>query len=332
LDRNFNGGANDRPKPNHALVLRAEKDRLWCVRLSGRARTLRKRLKAPGASKAKARRVDMTDTLDHLAAGGRRLVGKVCIVTGAGQGIGRATARRFAQEGGIVVVAERNEASGASTVSQITAAGFEATAIPVDLGRLSEAERLMRECVSAFGRIDVLANVVGGTIWWQPFERYTEDQIQLELERSLFTNLWCCKAALPHMIKSKAGSIVNFGSSVVHGGLYRVPYAVSKGGIEALTKTLAAENGRHGIRVNGVAPGTTIIHDRSTSRLALGPGREALASEGTSEMVNEARLARPTALGRSGRPEETAAVAAFLASEDASFVTGQMIDCNGGLF
>ena len=134
------------------------------------------------------------------------------------------------------------------------------------------------------------------------------------------------------MISQKSGSIVNFGSSVTHGGLYRVPYAVSKGGIEALTRTLAAENGRHGIRVNCVAPGTTIIRDRSTSRLTLRSGEEALASEGTEEMVNEARTTRPTALGRAGRPEEQAAVAAFLASDDVSFVTGQIIDCNGGLF
>ena len=272
------------------------------------------------------------DELDPLAAGGRRLAGKVAIVTGAGQGIGRATARRFAQEGAKVVVAERNEKSAAETLSQIAAHGFEAIAVTADLGKLAEAERLMGECHKAFGRIDVIANVVGGTIWWQPFEKYQESQIYAELERSLMTTLWCCKSVLPYMIAQKSGAIVNFGSSVVRGGLYRVPYAVSKGGIEALTRTLAAENGRHGVRVNCVAPGTTIIHDRTTSRLEVELGKPSAAAEGTEEMVQEARASRPPALGRPGRAEEQAAVAAFLASEDASFVTGQIIECDGGLF
>lgn len=274
----------------------------------------------------------MTDLLDPLAKGARRLAGKICIVTGGGQGIGRATARRFAQEGGTVVVAERNPESCHETAEQIRAAGFEALAVPVDLSTYEEAERLMRSSIDAYARIDVLANVVGGTIWWQPFEKYTVEQIHLELERSLFTNLWCCKAVLPHMIAQKSGVIVNFGSSVTHGGLYRVPYAVSKGGIEALTRTLANENGRHGIRVNCVAPGTTIISDRTSSRLLLSTGEEATATEGTEAMVQEARITRPTAVGRPGRPEEQAAVAAFLACDDSSFVTGHMIDCNGGLF
>ena len=274
----------------------------------------------------------MTDVLDPLAAGGRRLQGKVCIVTGAGQGIGRATARRFAQEGGRIIVAERNVESGQETVDQIVAAGGEAISKPADVSKLADAERLMSETVDAFGRIDVLANVVGGTIWWQPFHLYGEEQIMLELERSLYTTMWCCKAVLPYMIAQKSGSIVNFGSSVTKGGVYRVPYAISKGGIEAMTRTLAVENGRHGVRVNCVSPGTTIIPDRSTSRLTLRPGEVAAPMEGTDELVSEARAARPPALGRHGRPEEQASVAAFLACEDASFITGHVVPVDGGLF
>ena len=274
----------------------------------------------------------MFDTVHAMAAGARRLAGKVCIVTGAGQGIGRATAYRFASEGAQVVVVERNAQSGAETAEQITARGGVATAYAVDLSVRADVEGLMADCVKKLGRIDVLANVVGGTIWWQPFVDYTEEQIMSELTRSLHTTIWCCQSVLPHMIERKAGSIINFGSSVTKGGLYRVPYAISKGGIEAMTRTLAVENGRYGIRVNCLAPGTTIIGDRSTSRLLVKQGELAQPMEGTDARVEEARAARKPVLGRPGRPEEQAAVAAFLASEDSSFITGHVIPVDGGLF
>jgi dihydroxycyclohexadiene carboxylate dehydrogenase len=272
----------------------------------------------------------MHDQLDPRASGSRRLAGKVCIVTGAGQGIGRATAKRLAAEGGRIVVAERVEATAEETVSQLRAHGAEAIGVPADLGKLDEARRLMRETSERMGRIDVLVNVVGGTIWWQPYHLYSEEQICLELERSLYTTLWCNLAVLPYMVSQKSGSIVNLSSAVVRGGLYRTPYATAKGGIEAMTRTLAKEYGRHGIRVNAVAPGSTAVTDRVTSRLTLEPGVVADPAEGTEKYFAEARGdLSELALGRQSLPEEQAAAIAFLASDDAGYVTGQIINCFG---
>ena len=272
----------------------------------------------------------MPATLDPRAAGARRFQDKVCIVTGAGQGIGRATARRLAAEGGRIVIAERIADSAAETVRQLAEAGAEAFAVVADLGRHAEAQRLMHETIAHWGRIDVLANVVGGTIWWQPYHHYTEEQIHRELERSLFPTLWCCSAALPIMVEQKSGTIVNVSSGVVRGGLYRAPYAAAKGGVEAMTRALANEYGRHGIRVNAVAPGTVAVPDRVTTRLTLRPGTIADPVDRMDDYVAEGRgdLAR-IALGRQGAVDEQAAANAFLASDDASYITGQILSVVG---
>jgi dihydroxycyclohexadiene carboxylate dehydrogenase len=272
----------------------------------------------------------MHSELDPRAAGAQRLAGKVCIVTGAGQGVGRATAKRLAAEGGRIVVAERVEQSAAETTAQLRAYGAEVMQALVDVSKLQETRRLMRETAEKMGRIDVLVNVVGGTIWWQPYHRYTEEQICLELERSLYTTLWCNLAVLPYMVAQKSGVIINLSSAVVRGGLYRTPYATAKGGIEAMTRTLAKEYGRHGIRVNAVSPGSTAVTDRVTSRLTLRPGVAAEAAEGTDQYFKEARGdLSELALQRQGLPEEQAAAIAFLASDDAGYLTGQVLNCCG---
>ena len=273
----------------------------------------------------------MSGVLDSRAAGARRLEGKVCIVTGAGQGIGRATARRLAEEGGRIVVADRIDQGATEAVAELRECGVEATKILVDVGTFAGAQELMRATRDAYGRIDVLVNNVGGTIWIKPYHLYTEDEVKLELERSLYPTLWCCLAALPVMIEQRSGAIVNVGSQSTR-GLYRLPYAASKGGIIALTKVLAMEYGGYGIRVNTVAPGGTEISDRVTPRQLIRPG--VLAAEGP-ELENYRRemaedIRNQQALRRRGLPEEQAAAIAFLASEDASFITGQVINCSGG--
>jgi dihydroxycyclohexadiene carboxylate dehydrogenase len=271
--------------------------------------------------------------LDLRAAGALRLKDKVCIVTGAGQGIGRAAARRLGQEGGKIIVADRVDASASEAVAELRDHGVEATKVLVDLSAHSGAQQLMTQAKEAYGRIDVLVNNVGGTIWIKPYHLYTEEEVKLELERSLFPTLWCCLAVLPIMMEQNSGSIVNLGSQSTR-GLYRVPYATSKGGIVTLSKVLAMEYGRYGIRINTMAPGGTDITDRVTSREFIKPGvmANALAKEAAEDYRQEMAedIRNQQALRRRGLPEEQAAAIAFLASDDASFITGQTINCSGG--
>jgi NAD(P)-dependent dehydrogenase (short-subunit alcohol dehydrogenase family) len=145
--------------------------------------------------------------------------------------------------------------------------------------------------------------------------------------------MWCCLAVLPIMMEQKAGAIVNVGSQSTR-GLYRLPYATAKGGIVALGKVLAMEYGRHGIRVNTMAPGGTEITDRVTPRQFIAPGR--MADDGAADAAEQYRhemaedIRNQQALRRRGLPDEQAAAIAFLASDDASFITGQVINCSGG--
>ena len=269
--------------------------------------------------------------LDHRAAGGRRLKDKICIVTGAGQGIGRATAKRLGAEGGTIVVADRVDAGATQTMAELTEHGVAALKVLADLSTLAGAQELMNRTVAAYGRIDVLVNNVGGTIFIKPFHLYTEEEVKLELERSLYPTLWCCLAVLPVMTKQQSGSIVNLGSQSTR-GLYRLPYAASKGGILALTKVLAMEYGRYGIRINAMAPGGTEISDRVVPRQFIRPGVTVEDDEGDDEYRREMAedIRAQQALRRRGLPEEQAAAIAFLASDDASFITGQVINCSGG--
>ena len=275
----------------------------------------------------------MAVELDARAAGARRLADKVCVVTGAGQGIGRAAARRLGQEGGRIVVADRIDASATRTLTELREQGVEAMKVLLDLGTFAGAQSLMTQVLDAYARIDVLVNNVGGTIWIKPYHLYSEEEVKLELERSLYPTLWCCLAVLPIMIKQMSGSIVNLGSQSVR-GLYRAPYAASKGGILALSKVLAMEYGRYGIRVNTISPGGTDITDRVTPRQLIRPGvtadegDKAEAENYRREMAQDIR--NQQAMQRRGLPEEQAAAIAFLASDDASFITGEVINCSGG--
>ncbi|HKY92732.1 MAG TPA: 1,6-dihydroxycyclohexa-2,4-diene-1-carboxylate dehydrogenase [Nevskiaceae bacterium] len=254
-----------------------------------------------------------------------RFDGKVVIVTGAAQGIGRACARRFASEGARVIVADRAEEGAQAAVADIRATKGCAEAIAVDLSTHAGAGSLVEQSLALFGRIDVSVHNVGGAIRIKPFWRYTESEIEAEVRQSLWPTVWCCHAVLPTMIRQGSGVIVNIGS-VATRGIHRLPYSAAKGAIHALTASLALETADLGIRVNCVAPGGTEVRDRVVPRNADALGPEELA---WIDAVKRQTL-RDTPQGRFGTVEEQAAAVAFLASDEASYVTGQTLFVAGG--
>ncbi len=190
---------------------------------------------------------------------------RVVVVTGAAQGIGRSVAERVSAEGGSVALVDRAE-----LVHDIATPLERSHSVTADLETFEGAQNAIDSALERFGRIDVLINNVGGTIWAKPYEHYTPQQIQAEVTRSLFPTLWTCRAVLPHLIEQASGTIVNV-SSVATRGVNRVPYAAAKGGVSAITAALAMEVAQYGIRVVATAPGGTEAPPRVVAR---GPCRD----------------------------------------------------------
>lgn len=254
-----------------------------------------------------------------------RFDGKSVIITGAAQGIGRACARLFAREGAKVVIADLAEEAANAVVEEIRQSGGTADAFIVDLSTGDGARDLMARTKELHGRIDISVHNVGGASCVKPFWTFTDAEIEREITRSLWPAIWCCRAALPYMIDQKAGAIVNIGSIATR-GIYRVPYSAAKGGVHALTTCIALETADKGIRVNCVAPGGTEVTDRTVPRSTAEIG------ENDREAINAVieQTLRDTPLGRFGTVEEQAAAVAFLASEDAAYITGQTLFVAGG--
>ena len=168
-----------------------------------------------------------------------RFAGKVVVVTGAAQGIGEQTARRINAEGGTLVLADRSELVK-ELADELNAHGGGALAVTADLEHWEGAESLFRQTLSAFGRVDVLINNVGGAINFKPFTQFTDAEIHAEIDRSLMTTLYACRAALPSMVERGQGVIVNVSSAATK-GIHRIPYSAAKGGINAITASLAME-------------------------------------------------------------------------------------------
>jgi dihydroxycyclohexadiene carboxylate dehydrogenase len=254
-----------------------------------------------------------------------RFDNKVVVVTGAAQGIGETVATGVATEGGKVALVDRSELVN-EVSEKLNASGSETLALLGDLEQFGDCTDIMKRAARAFGRIDVLINNVGGTIWTKPYAEYTEQEIQAEVWRSLFPTLWCCRAVLPHMLKQGNGVIVNV-SSVATRGVNRVPYAAAKGGVNAITASLAFEYAGHGIRVAGTAPGGTEAPER---RIPRGPTKRKTKREKDWYQAIVDQTVESSLMKRYGTLEEQAAPILFLASDEASYITGVTVPVAGG--
>ncbi|MDO9711608.1 1,6-dihydroxycyclohexa-2,4-diene-1-carboxylate dehydrogenase [Paracraurococcus lichenis] len=250
-----------------------------------------------------------------------RFAGRTAIVTGAAQGIGREVALRMAREGARVALVDR-----APLVEEVRfEAGADAIAVQADLETFAGAQAAVATAQGAFGRVDILVNNVGGTIWARPYAEYAPEQVEAEIRRSLYPTLWCCRAVLPAMLAAGSGVIVNV-SSVATRGLNRVPYAAAKGGVNAITACLAWEYAEHGIRVCGTAPGGTEAPPRRIPRNAAPPTEQEKAWY--QRIVDQTTAS--SLLRRYGTVEEQAAAILFLASDEASYITGVTLPVAGG--
>ena len=243
------------------------------------------------------------------------LTGKVALVTGAARGIGFAVSERLSEAGARVVIADLDEKEATAAADRLRAAtGNEAAAIRVDVTSPEDLDGMVAYALDTFGQVDILVNNAGMNGRNAPLWETTDEMWEAMLAVNLTSVFRCCRAVIGHMRERGSGVIVNMASiGGKEGNPNQIPYTVTKAGVIGLTKSLAKEVIQAGIRVNAVAPAlieTPLLAQHAPEDIAF--------------------LTAKIPMGRMGRPEEVAAVVHFLASDDASFVTGQCYDASGG--
>ncbi len=246
------------------------------------------------------------------------LKGKVVVITGARRGMGKADALAFAKNGAKVVLADISKEDCQLVVDEIKKSGGEATAVKCDVSDKKDVEEMIKKAVETYGRVDILVNNAG-IVQFKPFLEMTEDDWNKTLDVNLKGYFLCAQAAAKEMVKQKSGAIVNIASVVMGqigmGMAGLAHYSASKGGIAALTKTLALEFASSNIRVNAIAPGAI------DTPMAASTKDNPKAMEATMSLIP---------MGRMGRAEEIASTVLFLASDAASYITGSIVVVDGG--
>src|SRR5690625_4492427 len=262
----------------------------------------------------------------------QRFEDQVVIVTGAAQGIGFAVAQRIAREDGTVVLVDRAGLVHEKAQELVDAGTGDIYSTTADLETFAGAQSAVDFALDKAGRVDVLINNVGGTIWAKPYEHYAPEEIEKEINRSLFPTLWMCRAVLPAFIGkssneeiSEQGVIVNV-SSTATGGINRVPYAAAKGGVNAIVSALAHEAAHHNVRVVAAAPGGTLAPARAVQR---GPVPDDEQEKAWYQQVAD-QTVDSSLMKRHGTLDEQTAPICFLASKEASYITGSVLPVSGG--
>jgi 3-oxoacyl-[acyl-carrier protein] reductase len=240
---------------------------------------------------------------------------KVAIITGGGRGIGRSIALRFAEHGALCVVADINFENARAVADEINRLGSKAIAVKADVTNENDVESLVKECINSFGKLDVLVNNAGIMTPLTLLETNLEE-FNRQIEVNLVTVFICTKAVFPLMMSQRSGKIINIASIAGKRGggvMGKSAYAAAKGGVIAFTKAIAREGGPYGINVNAITPGLT-------------------ATEMTEKFDTEKRklVIQSIPLGRVGEPDDIAKAAVFLASDYSDYITGEIMDVDGG--
>jgi 3-oxoacyl-[acyl-carrier protein] reductase len=248
-----------------------------------------------------------------------RLKDKVAVITGAAHGIGKAYARRFAEEGARVIIADIDAMEGEATAKALIDSGLSAWARSTDVRDFASVESLMRECVGRFGRVDILLNnaaiYVTQKLWKGPVEELDLREWDRVIEVNLKGVFLCCKAAIPIMKQQKSGKIINIASGTFFSGSGNMPhYTTAKGGVVALTRVMARQLGEWSINVNCMTPGSTMSEEHVTADVLA-------RREGSMDK---------RAFKRVERPADIVGTALFLASPESDFITGQLLVVEGG--
>jgi len=241
---------------------------------------------------------------------------RVAVINGGAGGIGRAVVRRLGDAGYAIFILDNNPQTGSETVEQLRQQGCQAEYRAVELTKAPELKNVFAEIYREAGRIDLLVNLAGGTLHKHPIQEFPVSEWRQVIDVNLKATFLCCQAVCKPMRERKAGVIINTSSNFgITGGVGRTAYAAAKAAVIAFTKSLALEMAPHGVRVNAIAPGLT-----STARVM-----------GNYNETEWRRIGQSIPMGRAAEPSEIAEGIAFLASDDAGYITGQTIHVNGGM-